>query len=308
MALTITDEGGKAADSRTWDSLKCEGCGLEILIPPGASDKIICPSCRKVNDKSEFMPLARTLWVSKRERIKKHSEDCRFSCVHHYRQAARFRRAIFGLYDRQGYINWAQAIALLIAFHIDLENGVLKLLEGNREISFHRYPKSPFIDRLRQHDADQETTFEPSALGDEDISRTIVSLLSETDIKRSRGNQARSDILVLMLDAVVLRFCPNSYIHLLRDALRLRPTEYKKTYTEGARAKRKAWGRFYKARRGVEASCRRTWKRLFSESPPSLGESDYPRATGGEHDADKARCDEWWIVVARQQGMMELGV
>jgi hypothetical protein len=75
--------------------------------------------------------------VSKQERVKDHSEDCRFNCVRYYRQAVQFRRAIFGLYDRQDYINWAQAIALLIAFHIDVRNGVLKLLDGTRKISLY---------------------------------------------------------------------------------------------------------------------------------------------------------------------------
>jgi hypothetical protein len=158
---------------------------------------------------------------------------------------------------------------------------------------------------LKRLNADQETTFKPGAPGDEDISKAIVSLLGEIEIKRSRGNQARSDTLVLILDAAVLRFCPNSYIHLLRDALRLRSTEYKKIGTNGACAKRKAWGRFYKAKRGVEASCRRIWKSLFNENPPSLGESDYPRATSRERES---RRDEWWVVVARQQGMMDLVV
>jgi len=308
MALKITDLGNRAADSRTWDLLKCEGCGQEILIPPSASYKIVCPSCGKANDKSEFMPLTRTLWVSKQEREKEHSEDCRFNCVRYYRRAVQFRRAIFRLYDRQGYINWAQAVALLIAFHIDVKNGVLKLLGGSRKTSLHQYPESPFMSALKRLNADRETAFEPGSPGYEDISKAIVSLLSEIEIKRSRGKQARSDALLLMLDAVVLRFCPNSYIHLLRDALRLRSAEYKKIDSDGACAKRKAWGRFYKAKRGVEASCRRIWKSLFNENPPSLGESDFPRVARGEQDTDKTRRDEWWVVVAHQQGMVDFGV
>ncbi len=301
MAQKIIEADGKAVDERPFDSLRCEGCGQEILVPPAATDKIVCPECSKVNNKSEFMPLARTLWVSKNERVRDRSKDCRFSCVDHYRHAVQFRRAIFRFYDKQGYISQAQAIALLVAFYVDLGNGVLKLLDADREIPFRPFRNSPLSARWTH--ADQEKTLETTP-ANESISKVIMSLLGEIEIKRGRGNQARSDQLVLMLDAVVLRFCPNSYIHLLRDALRLRSAEYKMTDTDGAYAKRNAWHQFHKSRRGVEASCRRLWKEIFDEGPPALSELNYPRAAVDHNDADTARCEEWWMLVARQQGMM----
>ena len=302
MAQKIIDADSKTINEKPFDLLRCGGCGQEILVPPTATDEIVCPNCSKVNNKSEFIPLARTLWVSKNERVRDNSKDCRFSCVDHYRHAVRFRRAIFEFYDKQGHISQAQAIALLVAFHVDVENGVLKLLDGDREISFRPSQSSPLSARFTR--MVQETTPETSTPADKSVSEVIISVLDEIEIKRGRGNQARSDQLVLMLDAVVLRFCPNSYVHLLRDALRLRSAEYKMTDTDGAYAKQDTWRRFHKSRRGVEASCRRLWKLIFDENPPALSELNYPRAAVDHDDADKVRREEWWMLVARQQGMM----
>jgi hypothetical protein len=298
MAIKITGEG-KVENLRTWDSLRCECCGQEILIPPSMSDRVVCALCGRANYKSQFVPITKKLWISKQENFKNHPEHCRFNCVSHYRRAVQFRRAIFRLYDKQGYINWPQAVALIIAAHIDAKNGVIKLLEGTTNISFFR-PTPKFMNTLEWLEHEQTTNFRQDTPTDDQISKEILALLSDMQLKRCRGNQSRSDTLILMLDAIILRFCPNPYVHLLRDALRLRSAEYRKSNFEGKSAKRKAWHQLLKVKRGSEASCKRIWKHLFNENPPSLKESYYPRAIGKEHDTIS---DEWWIKVARQQGM-----
>lgn len=274
--IKIVSETGvdvrKALNLDPLDLFVCEGCGCEIPIPPEANNKIICAKCNKTMDRSHFSPLSRKqkLWVSEKGLelcLQQHSKPfSHCNCVEYYREAVRFRQAIFETYEKQGEIGLAQAVGMSVAFYAGLEEGALKLL-GRRS----RAMKQAF---LRDNSFAEEEPNE-SFLWD---------WLDTMQIKAGVGRPARTDTLILFLDAVVLLFCPNHYIHLLRDALRLRSHEYK-VQANRATAHREAWTKFWKAKRAVEVSCKRLWRAWFKKDPEQP-----PR--------------DWWERVTCQQGLI----
>ncbi len=108
--------------------------------------------------------------------------------------------------------------------------------------------------------------------------------LESVQIREQVGRPARTDTLVLFLDTVVLMFCPNRYVHFLRDALRLRSHEYK-VRTNLSSEHQESWRRFWKAKRAIEVSCKRKWRAWWGENPEVPPEN-------------------WWERVARQQGLI----
>jgi len=115
------------------EALKCAGCGFEIPVMPVCGPKLTCGQCGAVNDRAMFVPVQKTLWVEKKAKSQLSSEKEVFpkcTCIGEYRKAARFRRAIFKLSESQGQIAPIQAVAMLVAFLVDSESGIVKLLEG----------------------------------------------------------------------------------------------------------------------------------------------------------------------------------
>ncbi len=262
----------KALDLAPLDMLVCEYCGHEIYAPPGVSGEVKCFRCNRTMDKSHFSPMIRKqkLWVSEKGaklRLEQYTrKDCSCSCVTYYRDAARFRRAIFHIYDNEGQITNAQALAMLVAFRADYGEGVLKLLG-------------------RHGQAMQQVLTDGDSTGkDAPDSGFLWRLLESVQIREQVGRPARTDTLVLFLDTIVLMFCPNRYVHFLRDALRLRSHEYK-VRANRASAHQESWGRFWKAKRAVEVSCKRKWRAWWGENP-------------------EAPPENWWERVARQQGLV----
>ena len=203
----MTIEGAVKADVRKalglapFDMLVCEYCGHEIYAPPGAGGEVKCFRCNRTMDKSHFSPVIRKqrLWVSKKGvklRLEQYTrKDCSFSCVTYYRDAARFRRSIFLMYDDEGQITSAQALAMLVAFWADYREGVPKLL-GRHSLAMK-----------------QAFTNDDSIGKDAPDGKSLWSFLESVQIKEQVGRPARTDALVLLLDSVVLMFCPNSYLH-----------------------------------------------------------------------------------------------
>ncbi len=260
----------EALDLHPLDLLICENCGREVTIPPEASNQIVCGKCQRVMDKSHYSPMTRKqkLWVSEKgvklrlEQYGRHS--C--NCVTYYRDAARFRRAIFHLYDSDGQITSAQALAIFVAFWTDYREGVPKLIGGHSQA-------------MNQVLTDGISTGEDVPDGG-----FLWRSLESVQIRGQVGRPARTDTLVLFLDAVVLMFCPNRYVHFLRDALRLRSHEYK-VRANRASEHQESWRRFWKAKRAVEVSCKRKWRAWWGENP-------------------EAPPENWWERVARQQGLI----
>lgn len=256
------------------DALICENCGREVAVAADADNQVTCPRCSVLMDKSHFIKMSRsqTVWVPKNgfgSYLQQTLKLPRFNCVEHYRGAVQFRRAMFSVYEEQGRITDAQALGLLVAFQAASEKGILKLLGRDdgalaSRSSFQR--ASPF---------DAEMPRKPPWLW---------NWLGATKLKLSPGRPTRTDMPVLILDAVVLMFCPNAYSHFLQDALKLRVREYeaKGNY---ASAHHEQWVKFWEAKRAVEVSCKRIWRLIFSQNPaPPSG--------------------DWWERVARQQGLM----
>lgn len=185
------------------------------------------------------------------------------------REVVRLRQAILSLYRRQGEITLIQAVAMLVAFSIGQEEGVLKLLGRGDEDTKRILRRTGW---LIEGDSDKDSLFR---------------WLDSFEIKRKGqhpGRKPRSDTLVLLLDTLALMCCPKPYGHLLNDALTLRAREYRE---EGnyARAHAEAWGHFHKAKRAVETRCMRLWKDIYGMSPG-------------------APPKYWWERVARQEGLM----
>jgi hypothetical protein len=107
----------------------------------------------------------------------------------------------------------------------------------------------------------------------------------QVSVGAARGRHPRPERLLLLVDALLLGLCPNGYLSFLCDALTLRSKDYAIT-KKYARAHQDRWTKFHKARRGVEVYCRRIWKNLFGIEPEPVPA-------------------EWWMQVARQQGLME---
>lgn len=270
IAGVTKEDVRKALDLAPFDMLVCEYCGYEIYIPPDISGEVQCARCNRTMDKSHFSPMIREqkLWVSEKgvklrlEQYGRHS--C--NCVTYYRDAARFRRSIFDMYDRDGQITSAQALAMLVAFCADYREGVPKLL-------------------ARQSQAMKRMFTNGDPIGKDALdSKSLWSFLESVQIKEQVGRPARTDALVLLLDNVILMFCPNSYLHFLRDSLRLRSHEYK-VQTNRASDHQESWIRFWKAQRAVEVSCKRRWRAMWGENP-------------------EVPPEKWWERVARQQGLM----
>jgi hypothetical protein len=178
------------------------------------------------------------------------------NCVEHYRRVIRFRQALLTLSDKQGEISEAQAIGMFVSFHVDATEGVIRLLGEDAKSMRERVPDSDFMWKWLGH----------------------------IRLKAERGRPTRSDTYILVLCASALMFCPNAYVHLLRDALTLRKNEYtlEEVY---ARSHAEKWAKFWKARRAVETSCKRIWKAVYSQAPGKPPE-------------------RWWKRVARQQGLL----
>lgn len=261
----------KALNLDPLDLFICEHCGHEIVVPPEGNSKIICARCNRTMDRADFSPLIRKqkLWVSERGLnlcLKQHTKPFSPSCVSRYRHAVRLRQAIFEMYDKQGEIGLAQAVAMLVAFYAGLEEGVVKLLG--------RHSKGVEQALCGDSSSDNEKL-------DEGF---LWDWLAAIHIKGGVGRPARTDTLILFLDATVLMFSPNRYVHFLRDALRLRSHEYV-VQTNHATAHREAWIKFWRAKRAVEVGCKRIWRSWLRENP----EPPPP---------------DWWERVARQQGLI----
>lgn len=261
---------GEVLDLAPLDLFICQNCRGEFPFPPDGSNKVTCPKCNTVMDTSHFFLLTRKqrLWANKRDlgSYFEHAKPLHFSYVGNYRLVVRFRQAIFEMYNKQGEITLAQAVAMLVAFNADCEEGVLKLLGkggGGLKRAYH------------QHNWLDSNKSDESLLWD---------WLTTKQIKGGPGRPTNSNTLVLLLDAVVLMFCPNAYIHFVRDALRLRSQEYR-VDTNRASGRREAWDKFWKAKKAVEVTCRRMWMVWFNNNPePPPG--------------------DWWERVARQHGLI----
>ena len=261
----------KALDLAPLDMLVCEYCGHEIYTPPSVGGEVKCFRCNKTMDKSHFSPVTRKqkLWVSEKGvklRLEQYIRRGSCSCVTWYRDAARFRRAIFDTYDSDGQITSMQALAMFVAFWTDYQEGVPKLL------GIHSQAMKPGF------------TNGDSIGKDAPDGKFLWNLLEGVQIKKQVGRPARTDALVLLLDNIILMYCPNSYLHVLRDALRLRSHEYKVRANQ-ASDRQESWRRFWKAKRAVEVSCKRQWGALWEKNP-------------------EAPPENWWERVARQQGLI----
>jgi len=273
----------KALDLSPLDLLLCENCGCELHIPPDANNQIICPWCNAVMDKSRFLLQSRRqkLWVSEKGlklRLERYDEPVHCNCMEHYRRVVRFRHAIFDVYEKQGKITEAQAVGMLVAFCAGFDKGVLRLLGKDAEA---------VKTRLRQGSSFYATL---EKLGEDDefdrnkpFGEFLLGWLASMELRGGPGRRPRSDTLVLFMDAIVLMFCPNAYLHFLQDALRLRAQEYWLRENH-ASARPERWTKFWKARRAVEVSCKRIWKAMFNDDP-----GPPPR--------------DWWKRVADQQGL-----
>jgi len=152
------------------------------------------------------------LWVNEKGvklRLEQYIRRGSCSCVTYYRDAARFRRALFHMYDNEGQITYTQALAMLVAFWAGSDEGVHKLLGRHSQA-------------MKQVLTDGDSTGKDAPDGG-----FLWRSLESVQIREQVGRPARTDTLVLFLDTVVLMFCPNCYVHFLRDALRLRSHEYK---------------------------------------------------------------------------------
>jgi hypothetical protein len=260
----------KALNLDPLDLFVCENCGAEMPFIPGAGSRLICGKCGKVMDKSDFSPHIRTqkVWVSEkalRLRLERHVKDCPLNCVGHYRNAIRFRHAIFETYEKHGAITLSQAIAMLVAFRASTSRGVLRLLEKD---------ETPLSKEFRKrYSTDRETN----------DTGWVWEWLATLQIKKGVGRPLRPDKLVLLLDAAVLMFCPNSYVHFIRDALRLRSHEYV-IQSNRASAHGDSWDKFWKVKKRVEVSCKELWQAWFEQDPEPLPE-------------------RWWARVARERGL-----
>lgn len=275
--MTSKNDISKVLDLHPGDLLVCENCRCELPIPPDASNRIVCYKCHTVMDKSHFSPLIRKqrLWVSERGlnlQLERYAKPPHFSCVDYYRRVVRVRQAIFDLYNKQGSVSLQQAVGIFVSFFINQDEGVSKFLAKDyNDKTTRALRKGGWLEECSD--------------GDKRANTFLFDLVSSMPIKQGVGRPMRSDTLLLLLDAAVLMFCPNAYMHLLRDALRLRAHEYKEC-GQHAQAHREAWQKFWKAKRAVEASCQRVWQLAYEKSP----EPPPPN---------------WWERVAYQERLME---
>lgn len=130
---------------------------------------------------------------------------------------------------------------------------------------------SAFIARLRQIEHKSES----------ESDHYLWKFLADLQFKGCRGRRLKGRTLVLFLDTILLFWCPQGYLHLLRDDLGLRLEEY----VRKGRAVRKLdrWEWFWKAVKAAEISSRRMWIALGSKPP------ERPPA-------------DWWLRVACQKG------
>jgi DNA-directed RNA polymerase subunit RPC12/RpoP len=246
----MSERNGEVLHLHPLDRLVCENCGFEIPFAPQAGNEITCPKCGAVNDKSAFFTKMREqrLWVSqkglKKLRAKRKFD---FDCTSYYHAVINFRNSFLSIYNKQGQITLTQAIGLLIAFAVGFDQGVTELLEN-------------------------------------EYGQNLMDWLATLSVVHQVGRPPRSDKLVLMIDGFLLSLCPNGYLDLLRDALRLRSQEYREeSKSPGRRAKR--WEQFWKARKRVETNCKQIWKQI----------------TGAEPQAP----EDWWLPIAQEQGLTE---
>lgn len=262
----------KSLNLNPMDVFVCEYCGSEMPFAPGTNSHFICASCGKTMDKSLFSPLIRTqkIWLSEngRKRLEQ-PKNYSITCVKYYREVTYFRHAIVKTYYERGKINQMQATAMLAAFCAGTSRGVITLLDMDKNL---------VSDRLQKLVGSNV---------DSSVARLLWDWLSTMQIQKKAGRPPRTDTLVLMLDASVLMFCPNSYKHFLQDALRLRLHEYR-VKPDHASAHRETMKRFGKANKAVEVQCKRLWQDWFGEEPKSPPQM-------------------WWERVAREQGLIGSG-
>jgi hypothetical protein len=191
------------------------------------------------------------------------------NCVGIYRDTIRLRKRIFEVYLKENGFSEAEAMAVLVCMQAagsraDEALARLAGLRGNNVNGAFRAPP-----RQREHKAESESD------------NYLWKILTDLQFKGWRGRRLKGRTLVLFLDAFLLFWCRQGYLHLLRDNLSLRLEEY----AQKGRAVRKLdrWEWFWKAVKAAEISSRRIWMALLSEPP------ERPPA-------------DWWLKVACQKG------
>jgi len=203
-------------------------------------------------------------------RIQQQSEpECQCNCVGIYRNTIRLRKRIFEVYLKENSFSEAEAMAVLVCMQAAgsrADEALARLAGlGDNNVS------SAFRARLRQieHKAESESD------------HYLWKILADLQFKSGRGRRLKGRTLVLFLDTILLFWCPQGYLHLLRDDLGLRLEEHARK----GRAVRKLdrWEWFWKAVKAAEISSRRIWIALLSKPP------ERPPA-------------DWWLKVACQKG------
>ena len=239
------------------DLLICPACGCEFSVWPKAKKKLVCPNCISTVDKSRCMPLIalRKTWVCQ-EVLPQYYEQIVFKQVDaFYHQAVDLYRTLTqnvpknAMMSRDSFVLGA-VIASRFWYSVDFSQ------EAMRQVISQYVEGSVLFDFLDT---------------------------GHVELGAGRGRPPRKERILLLIDALLLRLCPDGYVALLCDALTLRTKEYtiKETY---GRAHQDRWKKFYKARDRVEVYCGRIWKDLFGEEPPAVP-------------------DDWWEEVARNQGL-----
>jgi len=203
-------------------------------------------------------------------RIQQQSEpEYRCNCVGIYRNAIRLRKRIFEVYLKENSFSEAEVMAVLVCMQAagsQADEALVRLTGlGGNNVS------SAFRACLRQieHKAESESD------------NYLWKILAHLQFKGWRGRRLKGKTLVLFLDTILLFWCPQGYLHLLRDDLGLRLEEYARK--ERAVRKVDRWEWFWKAVKATEISSRRMWIATHDKPPESP-----PR--------------EWWLKVACQKG------
>ena len=248
------------------DVLVCEKCGLEIPILPSSHGHVCCYRYGRAQNEKNLLSFERQLriWVSdKGLELLRERRTKPFQCnrIRYYRALVHFRKALFDVCRKQGKITEAQAMGMFISFYAGFQNGVLRLLGKDGEAVKPRLQLSGlFYAALEELEKDDKFDRDDPDKG------FLFEWLKNIAIARAPGRPPRSDTLVLLIDAMVLAFCPKAYLHFLQDALTLRRQEYQ-VVGNYATSNRERWDKFRKAQRAVEVGCKRIWRDIFSENP-----------------------------------------
>lgn len=203
-------------------------------------------------------------------RIQQQSEpECRCNCISNYRNTIRLRKRIFEAYLKENSFSDAEAMAVLVCMQAagsQADEALARLTGlGVNNVS------SIFRAHLREieHKAEDESDY------------CLWKILADLQFKGWRGRRLKGRTLVLFLDTILLFWCPQGYLHLLRDDLSLRLEEYARKGQAIRKLDRWKW--FWKAVKAAEISSRRVWIGLLSKPP------ERPPA-------------DWWLKVACQKG------